>query len=566
MAVKIYDAIVVGSGATGGWAAKQLTQGGMEVLLLEAGRKLDPAKDFLEHAWPYDMPFRGFGRPMDLEVRQGSAAGFSSEYTTHLFVNDADVPYTTPPDKPFNWVRSRQVGGRSITWGRQSYRYSNYDFQAASHDGYGVNWPFRYEDLAPYYDLVEDFIGVSGRAEGWEALPDGRFLPPMKYTCGELELKKAVDRYGDRILTIGRTAILTRNHRGRPACHWCGHCGRGCTTGSYYSSPASTIPAAFQTGRLTLQPDSIAHEVLVDGNGLARGVAYIERLTNRSREVYGKTVVLCASTLESTRLMLLSRSRFHPNGIGNSSGVLGHYLMDHTIGCGAAGFLTRTAGPVDRWDDGRANGIYVPRFRNLKTKRPDYIRGFGYQGGGGRGMFPTHAEHTPGYGAAFKRAVRERWPYPIRLFAWGECLARYENHVRINYEKKDRWGIPVLHIECAFGDNELKMMKDAVDTAQEMLRAAGAEITEVNYTPRPPGTCIHEIGTARMGTDPKTSVLNKWNQSWDVKNLFVTDGASFPSSGCANPTLTMMAVTARACEYILDQYKKGFKDSPQANV
>ncbi len=267
--------------------------------------------------------------------------------------------------------------------------------------------------------------------------------------------------------------------------------------------------------------------------------------------------MLCASTLESTRLLLLSRSRFHPNGIGNSSGVLGHYLMDHTIGCGAGGYLTRTAGRVSDWDDNRANGIYVPRFRNLKTKRPDYIRGFGYQGGAARGMFPGHARSTRGYGVAFKRQVRERWPYYASLYTWGEMLARAENFVRINGEKKDRWGIPVLHIECRHGDNELKMMKDAVDTAQEMLHAAGVEITAVNYTPRPPGACIHEIGTARMGADPKTSVLNPWNQCWDVKNVFVTDGASFPSSGCANPTLTMMAVTARACDYILEKHRLG---------
>ncbi len=557
MPAKIYDAIVVGSGANGGWAAKQLCEGGMEVLVLEAGRKLDPAKDFTEHTWPYQMPFRGFGRPGWIAARQASTIYFASEYTTQLFVDDFEAPYTTPPDKPFNWVRSRHVGGRSVTWGRQSYRFSNYDFQAASHDGYGVNWPFRYEDLAPYYDQVEEFIGVSGRAEGWEALPDGKFLPPMNYTCGEQLLKQVVDGYGDRRLTIGRTAILTRAHQGRPACHWCGHCGRGCTTGSYYSSPASTLPAAARTGRLTLQPDSIAHEILVDNNGKARGISYVERLSKKTHEVYGKVIVLSASTLESTRLMLLSKSRFHPNGIGNSSGLLGHYLMDHTYGAGANGYLTKLVGPVNQFDDSRANGIYVPRFRNLQTKRQDYIRGFGYQGGASRGAFPSHADRTSGYGAAFKRRVREEWPYPIRLYTWGEMLARKENHVRINYDKKDHWGIPVLHIECQWSDNELTMMKDAVDTAQEMLRAAGAEITEVNYTPRSPGTCIHEIGTARMGTDPKTSVLNAFNQSWDVKNLFVTDGASFPSSGCANPTLTMMAVTARACDYLLDKHKKG---------
>jgi choline dehydrogenase-like flavoprotein len=399
--MKVYDAIVVGSGATGGWAAKQLCEGGLEVALLEAGRKLDPAKDYNEHTWPYQKPFRGFGKPGDIEVRQKSVARFASEMTTQFFVNDADLPYTTPPDKPFNWIRSRNVGGRTLAWGRQCYRLSNYDFKAASHDGHGQDWPITYEELAPYYDKVEEYIGVSGRAEGYEALPDGKFMKPMNFSCGEQQLKKVVDSYGDRIMTIGRAAILTANHNGRVACHWCGHCGRGCVTGSYFSTVSSTLPAAQKTGKLTLMTEVIAHEVLMGKDGKARGIAYIDGHTGKSKEVLAKVVMLNASTLESTRLLMLSK-------LGQQSGVLGKYLMDHTIDCRVLGFMKAPPGPITEFDDNRANGIYIPRFRNLKTKHPDYIRGWGYQGEAIRGMYPTHAPHVAGYGAAFKKSGRMR--------------------------------------------------------------------------------------------------------------------------------------------------------------
>jgi len=300
--MRSYDAIVVGSGASGGWAAKQLCEGGLEVLLIDAGRQLDPRKDFKEHTWPYELPYRGFGKPGDIDVRQKSASRFASEFTTQFYVNDADLPYSTPPDKPFNWIRARVVGGRTLAWGRQTYRLSDYDFQAASHDGHGVNWPIRYGDLAPYYDQVETFIGVTGRAEGYEALPDGKYLPPMNFSCGEVKLKKVVDSYGDRIMTIGRAAILTENHEGRVKCHWCGHCGRGCVTGSYFSTPSSTLPAAVKTGKLTLQTGAIAHQVLMGPDGKARGISFIDAETGQSQEVLSRIVMLNASTLESTRL------------------------------------------------------------------------------------------------------------------------------------------------------------------------------------------------------------------------------------------------------------------------
>ena len=552
-----YDAIIIGSGATGGWAAKDLCEAGLNVAVIEAGRKLDPDKDFTEHKWPFDLPFRGFGQPGVIMREQLSSATVANEYNRHMYVLDKEHPYTTPPDKPFDWVRSRQVGGRSIVWGRQSYRLSDYDFKAATHDGYGEDWPIAYKDLAPYYDKVEAFIGISGRAENLPQLPDGRFLPPMNLTCAEQLLKKAVDGFGDRKLTIGRTAILTQNHMGRAKCHWCGHCSRGCTTGSYYSSPASTLPAAEATGRMTLITNAVASHIVVDNNGKARGVHYFDRETQASREVFGKVILVCAATLESTRLLLNSKSRFHPAGLGNSHDVLGRYLMDHTIRVGAGGILHVGRGPVSSWDDGRANGIYIPRFRNLTTRRKDYIRGWGYQGSGTRGMFPSHARITSGFGAEFKKAVKNNWPYSVGIGGWGEMLARRENFVTLNKEVRDRWGIPALHIDCVHSDNELKMAADILESAKEMLHAAGVEITFENSKLAAPGVCIHEMGTCRMGSDPKTSMLNAWNQMWEVKNVFVTDGSSFTSSGCVNPTLTMMALTARACSRIVDELRRG---------
>jgi choline dehydrogenase-like flavoprotein len=550
------DVIIVGSGATGGMAAKELCEAGLRVTVLEAGRKLDPEVDFAEHKWPFELPFRGFGQPGIIAREQRSSVTVANEYNRHLYVSDREHPYTTPADKPFDWVRARQVGGRSIVWGRQSYRMSDYDFKAASRDGYGEDWPITYRELAPWYDRVESFIGVSGKLEGLPQLPDGKFLPPMKLTCAEHVLKKAVDRFGDRRLTIGRSAILTADHKGRARCHWCGHCDRGCSTGSYYSSPASTLPAAEATGRMTLVTDAVASHLVVDGNGRATGVHYFDRKTRASREVFGRAIMLCASTLESTRLLLNSRSRLHPEGLGNTHGVLGRYLMDHTIGVGAGGILHLGRGAVTAWDDGRANGIYIPRFRNLETRRKDYLRGWGYQGSGARRMFPSHAGSIAGFGAEFKQAVKNNWPYSVGIGGWGEMLARRENFVALDKSLVDGWGVPALHISCSHSDNEVKMAADILESAKEMLHAAGVELTYENPRLRAPGVCIHEMGTCRMGSDPKTSMLDKWNRLWAVKNVYVTDGASFTSSGCVNPTITMMALTARACAHITEEMRR----------
>lgn len=558
----LFDAIVVGSGATGGWAAKVLTEKGMSVVVLEAGRNLDPAKDFREHTFPYELKYRGLAPGSVYAGRQPiqSRCYASNEYGNHFFVDDIDNPYSTPDEKPFWWIRGRHVGGRSVTWGRQSYRLSDYDFKAASRDGFGEDWPISYKDLEPYYDQVEDFVGISGSIENLPQLPDSRFLPPMAMTCGEHLLKRGVEsKFKDRKVIIGRAAILTRPHQGRAACHYCGHCDRGCSTHSYFSSPGSTLPAAAKTGRLTLRPNSVVREIIIDtSSGKARGVRIIDQLTRRESEIYGKVVVLCASTLESTRILLNSKSKFFPEGLANSSGTLGHYLMDHLYQISASGIVKTLQGSEYDYSDGRANGIYVPRFRNVWDKHPKFIRGYGMQGSSRINMGYSNAKNLHGFGSDFKRMVRES-PKEVGwgLGAWCEMLPQFENKVTIHPTKVDAWGVPVLHIDCKHGDNELAMAVDALETIQEMAEAAGFEITQKSSTPAPPGFCIHEVGTARMGSNPKTSVLNKWNQTWDVKNIFVTDGACFTSIGCQNPTLTMMAITARACDYIAEEFKRG---------
>lgn len=558
-----YDAIVVGSGATGGWAAKVLTEKGMKVLVLEAGRNLDPARDFTEHTWPYELKYRGMMPGSVYAPRQPvqSRCYACNEYGKHLFVDDIDNPYTTPDDCPFWWIRGRHVGGRSVTWGRQSYRHSDLDFKAASRDGYGEDWPFNYEELRPYYEMVEDFVGISGSVENLPQLPDSNFLPPMAMTCGEHLLKRGVEnKFSERKVIIGRAAILTKAHQGRAACHWCGHCDRGCSTYSYYSSPGSTLPAAAKTGRMTLMPNSIVREIIIDPNtAKAKGVRVVNQVTKRESEAFAKFIVLCASTLESTRILLNSKSRQHPKGIGNSSDNLGHYLMDHFYQISAGGIVPVLKGSEYDFSDGRANGIYVPRFRNISdaTKKSGFIRGYGMQGSVRVGSGGSGAREIPGFGPEFKKLVREN-PSEVSwgLGAWGETLPRYENQASIHPTKVDAWGIPILHIDAKWSDNELTMANDALATILEMAEAAGFRVLYRSDKPAPPGFCIHEVGTARMGTDSKESVLNKWNQVWDAPNIFVTDGAAFVSQGCQNPTLTMMAITARACDHLATEANK----------
>ncbi len=549
-----YDAVVVGSGATGGWAAKQLAEAGLKVALLEAGRAVSP-KEFTEHMPSYKLKYRDHS-PEVVRTRPVQKQCYACmEYNYEWFVNDLENPYSTPPGKPFTWQRLRILGGRSLVWGRQSYRLSDNDFKAAGRDGYGDDWPISYADLAPYYDIVERYVGISGATEGNEMLPDGQFLPPMKMSCGEVQLRARVKAKFGHTVTIGRTAILTQNHNGRLACHYCGPCERGCSTFSYFSSPFTTVKDALASGNCTLFTNAVVSHVDIDTEpNKTRGVTYVDRLTRQVKEVRGKAVILCAQALESTRILLNSSTREYPNGLANSSGALGHYLMDHVVGAGASGRLPEFKTLPNANEPARPNGIYVPRFRNTPSSKRHsrFIRGYGYQGGAETG-FNFSAE---GYGASLKKAVKEG-EYGISLGAFGESLARWDNYIEIDRDLKDAWGIPALRISMTHGDNEAALMEDAGATAAEMLEAAGAKDIRVQAGVEMPGMAIHELGTARMGNDPKKSVLNAFNQAHDVKNLFVMDGASFVSSACQNPTLTMMALTVRACDHLIGRFRKG---------
>jgi len=554
-----YDAIVVGSGMTGGWAAKELTEKGLKTLVLEAGPPILPERDYVEHVPSWEMKFRGMRDRRRLQEDQPiqSTCYACDEWSAKFFVSDKENPYTIEAGKPFSWIRGRQVGGRSIMWGRQVYRWSDLDFEANLREGIAIDWPIRYADLAPWYDYVEDFIGISGEALGLSHLPDSRFLPAMKLNCAEVVVQHAIAKHfgAERLLTIGRAAVLTAPHRGRAACHYCGPCERGCITRSYFSSVNATLPAAQQTSRMTLRPNSVVHSVSFDPKSRrAIGVRVIDAGTHRSLEFQGKVIFLCASALESARILLNSTTSEFPNGLANSSGELGHNLMDHVKGGGATAIIPGNENHVVIGR--RPNGIYVPRFRNVKTNQKEFLRGYGFEGGGHREGWQRGILQT-GFGTDFKRSLSQPGPWRFSFQGYGECLPSHGNYVELDKEKVDAWGIPVLKIHCAWGDNERAIRTDMAATAAEMLASAGARQIQPFIDDDPPGFSIHEMGTARMGRDPKSSVLNSFNQAHDVKNLFVTDGAAMVSSSCVNPSLTYMALTARACDYAVRQIRSG---------
>jgi choline dehydrogenase-like flavoprotein len=558
-----YDAIVIGSGASGGMAAMTLTEKGMRTLVLEAGPPVDPARDFTQHTWPYQVMYRGFGPPgwKQKDQWQQDTAG---DFSRHFYIKDTEHPFTTDPGKPFMWVRARIVGGKTLHWGRLSWRFSDLDFKAATHDGFDVDWPIGYADVAPYYDFVEEFIGVSGNNDGLWWQPDGKFMPPMKMTCGE-QMLAAGSRKTGRPAIASRVAMVTgtpgKHMPKRAKCHFCGHCGQGCDVGAMFNSVASTLPIAEATGLMTLRPNSVVRQILVDPDtGRAKGVAVVDRVTRQEIEFTSKVVIVAASTLESTRLLLNSRSRQHPNGLGNSSGMLGHYLVDHFGGTGASGVFRKLAGRDPVNEDGKSTGIFIPRFRNVdaKTKHAKFLRGYGFECGSATGMFPGVVGRVRGFGIQFKREVRNLYTAQVSMTTRAAMLSRFENYVEIDPNGVvDAWGIPALKIHIQHSDNEREMAKDATECAEEILEAAGADDISVSRTMTLPGRIIHELGTARMGNDPKTSVLNKFNQMHDVKNVFVTDGAAFVGSANQNPTLTILALTRRACEYLVEEGKRG---------
>jgi choline dehydrogenase-like flavoprotein len=554
-----YDAIVVGSGISGGWAAKELTEHGLRTLVLEAGGNVEAA-DFVEHVQAYEMHFRGYGDRAELAKNHPiQRQCYACDEVVHkFFVNDNENPYTTPADAPFRWFRGRPVGGRSMMWGRQVYRWSDLDFEANAKDGHGNDWPIRYADIAPWYSHVEKFIGVTGAKEGIPQLPDGEFLPPMMMTVVEKHASEKIRAAfgGDRIMTIGRAAILTQNHNGRQACHYCGPCERGCITHSYFNSIGSTLPAARRTGRLTLKPDSVVAEVLYDATkGRARGVRVIDARTMKETEYTARVVFLCASAIESTRLLLNSKSARFPDGLGNTNGLLGRYVMDHHYGSGASGQMP---GFLDRRTIGsRPNGIYIARFRNVKTQHPDFLRGYGMQGGSGRSGWGRGGS-MPGYGAAFKQSlIDDLGGWSLSASGWGETLPHPDNRITLDPDVKDKWGIPAAQIDVRWRDNEKAMEKDMMTGVAEMLDAAGCTNVRTHGSSNPPGHCIHEMGGARMSISANDGILNRWNQVWDARNLFITDRACMASSAGQNPSITYMALTSRADAHAVDEMKAG---------
>ncbi len=551
-----FDAIVAGSGISGGWAAKELTEKGLKTLVLERGRDVKHIEDYPTMSLhPWELPN---GDRIAAEERKDYQKQLRTGYTVkpstkHWWVKDTEHPYQEV--KRFDWMRGYHVGGRSITWGRQSYRLSEMDFEANAKDGFGVDWPIRYRDIAPWYDYVESYIGVNGQAEGLPQLPDGKFLPPMEMNCVEKHVKRKIgENFSDRMMTIGRSANLTQNHNGRSRCNYRNLCIRGCPFGAYFSSQSSTLPAAVATGNMTLRPNSIVTEVIYDPEKQsASGVRVMDAETGTYTEFYARIIFLNASALGSTWILMNSTTHF-PEGMGNSSGELGHNLMDHHLGVGASGDFD---GFEDRYYYGRRpNGIYIPRFRNISDEHPDFLRGYGYQGSASReGWKRSVAELSFGEGLKDELATPGNWR--MGLGGFGECLPYHENKVTLNYEKLDKHGLPTFDVDCEFKENEIEMRKDIAIQAAEMLESAGLKNIKLRNDPPAPGLGIHEMGTARMGRDPKTSVLNKWNQVHDVKNVFVTDGACMTSAACQNPSLTYMALTARAADFAVNELKKG---------
>lgn len=550
-----YDAIVVGSGISGGWAAKELCEKGLKTLVLERGPMVEHLKDYPTASYaPWDFKHANRVTEKMREEQYIQVRGFCNEANSHFFVNDKEHPYNQV--KPYDWIRGYQVGGRSLTWGRQCYRWSDLDFEANAKDGHGVDWPIRYKDLAPWYSYVEKFVGVSGSVEDLPQLPDGDFLPPMEMNCLEQHIASSISSaFTDRRVIIGRVANLTRGLTNRGPCQFRNACDRGCPFSGYFSSNSATLPAANATGNLTIRPDSVVAEVIYDKDKKrATGVRIIDAKTMQSEEYYAKIIFLNASTLGTTFILLNSISEAFPNGLGNGSEQVGHNLMDHHYHVGATGTFD---GFKDQYTFGRRpNGIYVPRFRNIdaKTKRSDYLRGFGYQGGASRGRFNGSEK----IGAELKVEASGLGDWSMWIGAWGEQLPAYDNMVSLSKEKKDKWGLPLLDIDCEWKENEYAMRKDMMNSAAEMLESAALKnINTFDDAEAYPGLCIHEMGTARMGKDPKTSVLNKWNQMHEVKNVFITDGACMTSSACQNPSITYMALTARATNYAVEEIKKG---------
>ena len=558
MAENQYDAIVVGSGISGGWAAKELTEKGLKVLLLERGRDIKHIEGYVnatKDSW--EFPHRGL-KPTQQMVNDYPALKRDyplNEIVLDLWAKDKESPYTET--KPFSWFRGYHVGGRSLTWGRQSYRFNKWDFEANLKDGHGTDWPIRYEDMADWYSYAERFAGIQGSLEGLEVLPDGDFMPAMELNCVEKDVAAKIKNHfkGSRHMIIGRSANLTQPHHDRTNCQYRNRCWRGCPFGGYFSTQSATLPAAMKTGNLTLRPFSIVSKVLYNKDTKkATGVEVVDTMDKKTYEFKAKIVFLCASAFNSTWVLMNSATDIWPDGLGSSSGELGHNVMDHHFRCGAGG---KVEGYSDKYVFGRRpTGVYVPRFRNIYDDKRDYVRGFGYQGSASRGRGMEVAEFT--IGADLKNALSEpSEDWNIGIMGFGEMLPYHDNKITLNKEVKDAWGLPVLNMDVEIKENEHKMRIDMMNDAKEMLEAAGVKDVNTYDHGYEVGMGIHEMGTARMGRDPKSSVLNGNNQVWEAKNVFVTDGACMTSASCVNPSLTYMAMTARAADFAVSELKKG---------
>ena len=552
-----YDAIVIGSGISGGWAAKELTELGLKTIMLERGRNFEHIKDYKSATkGPWEFEHRGrITRDQKKDHQYVARTWGANEQIIDSWANDKDSPYTEI--KPFNWWRAYQLGGRSILWGRQSYRWSDLDFEANLKDGWAIDWPIRYKDIAPWYDHVEKFIGVNGSHEGLEQLPDGHFLPAMEMNCVEKDVAARIKKHynGSRHMIMGRSANLTAPINGRTNCQYRNKCWEGCPFGAYFSTQSSTLPAAMKTGNLKVRPYSIVTKILYDRNTQkATGVEVLDAETNKTYEYHAKIVFVNASALNSAWVLMNSATDVWPDGLGSSSGELGHNIMDHHYNLGASGVME---GYDDKYYFGRrANGIYVVRFANLFGDKRDYLRGFGYQGGASReGWSRNIAELN--IGGKFKDELCEPGQWTMGIGGFGELLPYHENKISLDHNHKDKWGLPILAMDAEIKDNEKKMRIDIVAEAKAMLEAAGVKNVKTHDSGHHVGDGIHEMGSARMGRDPKTSVLNAHNQVWDAKNVFVTDGAMMTSSACQNPSLTYMAMTARAANFAVGELKKG---------
>jgi choline dehydrogenase-like flavoprotein len=559
----MFDAIVIGSGMSGGIAAKELCERGLKVLMLERGNDVDPAKDFNDMVMPWEYKNTNMV-PEDEVARdyqvQSQCYAFN-ETTKKFWVKDSEHPYSTPDDKPFTWIRGYQVGGRSIMWGRQSYRMSQMDFEANAKDGYGCDWPIRYEDLAPWYDHVEKFIGVAGSKESLPQLPDGEFLPPWEMNDAEKMFKASVEsKFSGRKVIIGRNANLSvalphHQELGRGECQNRSICERGCSFGAMHSTLSSSLPAARRTGNLTLVTDAIVHSIIQDPKtGKATGVRVIDRNTKVGKTYQAKVIFLNASTIGSAQILLSSANDKNPRGLANRSDQVGRNLMDHIYALSTMGILPK--GPDTYYKGRRPTGIYIPRYRNVTENADGYVRGYGFQGGATRtGGRPRAGE--PGLGAEMKQKGRKLGPWMVYISGFGEMLPNPDNRITLHATRTDKWGIPIPHIDCALGPNEMTMSKQILADGKAMIEVAGGIVVNQAKGPGTPGLGIHEMGTVRMGKDPMTSVLNKFNQAHDVPNLFCTDGGAMSSSGCQNPSLTYMALSARAAHYAADLLKEG---------